>query len=132
MKELEFNVFENIKHIDGEGNEYWSARELQKVFDYKKWQNFNKVIEQAKTSCKESKNNTSEQFTEVSKPIICCNNNIQNAIDYHLSRYACYLIAQNGDPRKKVIALAQTYFVVQTRKQELLEQNYNNLSENKK
>ncbi len=132
MKELEFNVFENIKHIDEERNEYWSARELQKVLEYKEWRKFSSVIEKAKISCKASNYNIIDHFVQMDIMVEIGSNTIRKIKNYKLSRYACYLIAQNGDPRKKVIALAQTYFVVQTRKQELLEQNYNNLSENKK
>ena len=126
------SIFEDIKHIDEEGNEYWSARELMPLLDYRKWENFHKVIKQAKEACQKSNNNISDQFPEVRKPIIGGKGNIQNIIDYKLSRYACYLIAQNADSRKEVIAYAQTYFAIQTRKQELLEQDYNMLSENEK
>ena len=135
MKELEEynnNLFESIKHIDEEGNEYWSARELQKILQYSKWENFHKVINLAKEACNLSDCNVLEQFPEVRKLIVGGNGNKQNVLDYHLSRYACYLIAQNGDSRKKVIALAQTYFAVQTRKQELLEEEYELLSEDEK
>ena len=130
--ELNNNVFESIKHIDEYGNEYWSARELMKVLEYKKWENFNKVIEQAKISCKTSNYNIFEHFPEVRKVLEVGNNAKMKVLDYHLTRYACYLIAQNGDSRKKVIALAQTYFAIQTRKMELTEQEYNKLSENEK
>ena len=102
------------------------------LLEYSKWQNFSKVIDKAIIACKKSNYNVLEQFTDVSKPIIGGNGNIQNSIDYKLSRYACYLIAQNGDSRKKVIALAQTYFAVQTRKQELMEKEYSELTEDEK
>ena len=108
-------TFESIKHIDEEGKEFWYARELMPLLEYTKWQNFSKVIDKAKIACEQSNNNALEQFTDVSKPIIGGNGNIQNSIDYKLSRYACYLIAQNGDSRKQVIALAQTYLAIQTR-----------------
>ena len=135
MNELENineTLFESIKHVDDDGNEYWYARELQKVLQYNKWENFKKVILKAKLSCNASSYEISEQFLDIRKPIIGGNGNVQYVCDYKLSRYACYLIAQNGDSRKKVIALAQTYFAIQTRKQELLEQEYNSLTEDEK
>ncbi len=135
MNELENinkTIFESIKHVDDEGNEYWYARELQKVLQYNKWENFKKVILKAKLSCNASSYEISEQFLDIRKPIIGGNGNVQYVCDYKLSRYACYLIAQNGDSRKKVIGLAQTYFAIQTRKQELLEEEYNSLTEDEK
>ena len=135
MNELENineTLFESIRHVDDEGNEYWYARELQKALQYNKWENFKKVILKAKLSCNASSYEISEQFLDIRKPIIGGNGNVQYVCDYKLSRYACYLIAQNGDSRKKVIALAQTYFAIQTRKHELLEQEYNNLTEDEK
>ena len=135
MNELE-NIneilFESIRHVDDEGNEYWYARELQKLLQYNKWENFKKVILKAKLSCNASSYEISEQFLDIRKPIIGGNGNVQYVCDYKLSRYACYLIAQNGDSRKRVIALAQTYFAIQTRKQELLEHEYNSLTEDEK
>lgn len=125
-------VFEDIKHVDEDNNEYWYARELMVVLEYKKWQNFKAVINNAKISCINSNISVSEQFTEVSKPLVGGNGNIQNVLDYKLSRYACYLITQNADPRKEVVALGQTYFAIQTRKQELLEDKLKNLSEDDK
>ena len=134
MNELKVNndVFESIKHIDENGNEYWYARELMPLLDYRKWQNFHKVINIAKDACKLSSYDIFKQFTEVSKLIYGGNGNSQKVIDYKLSRYACYLIVQNGDPRKEVIALGQTYFAVPTRKQELSEMDYSLLSEDEK
>ena len=135
MNELENineTLFESIRHVDDEGNEYWYARELQKALQYNKWENFKKVILKAKLSCNASSYEISEQFLDIRKPIIGGNGNVQYVCDYKLSRYACYLIAQNGDSRKKVIALAQTYFAIQTRKQELLEEEYNSLTEDEK
>ena len=134
MKELEEynnNLFESIKHIDEEGNEYWSARELQKALEYKEWRKFNGVIEKAKKSCSTSDNNIFDHFVQLDK-IVRAGITSKRIIDYKLSRFACYLIAQNGDPHMKVIALAQTYFAVQTRKQELLEEEYELLSEDEK
>ena len=126
------NDFENIKHTDEEGREYWYARELQKVLQYNKWENFEKVITKAKTSCENSNMSIIEHFPDVRK-LSKRNNNAEVVInDIKLTRYACYLIAQNGDSRKKVIAMAQTYFAVQTRKQELSEQEYSMLTEDEK
>ena len=89
-------TFEDIKHIDEYGNEYWKARELQIALNYSKWENFTKVIEKTKTACSNSNNNISEHFPEVRKPITGGNGNVQYVTDYCLSRYACYLIVQNG------------------------------------
>ena len=134
MLELETtnNIFENIKHIDENGQEYWYARELMKALEYRKWENFHKVINQSKIACEKSGNNISYCFPEVKKSIISGKGRKMHVIDYKLSRYACYLIAQNGDSRKKVIALAQTYFAIQTRKQELSEKEYSCLTEDEK
>ena len=132
IKEINYSVFENIKHIDNEGNEYWDARELMIVLKYTKWENFKKVIDKAIISCKSSNNNVSEHFPDVRKVLEVGNRAKMIVNDYKLSRYACYLIAQNADSRKKVVALAQTYFAMQTRKMELLERNYNSLSEDEK
>lgn len=109
------DVFESIKHMDEYGNEYWFARELQKVLEYKEWRKFENVIEKAKDACKGSNLKASEQFVGADKLSKRNNNAVVKINDYKLSRYACYLIAQNGDSRKKVIALAQTYFAIQTR-----------------
>lgn len=126
----EKNSFEDIKHFDGDGQEYWLARELQEVLGYTKWQNFEKVIDKAKYACKSSGYIENSHFTDVSKMVESGVADIP-VRDIMLSRYACYLIAQNGDPRKEVIALAQTYFAVQTRKQELQE-NFDSLTEDQK
>ena len=126
------SIFEDIKHIDENGNEYWSARELQKALEYSQWRRFESVIKKAIEACKKSKNNINEHFANVGK-LSKRNNNAKVCIDdYKLSRYACYLIAQKADSRKEVAAMAQTYFAIQTRKQELLEQDYNMLSEEEK
>ena len=134
MNEIKLNesMFESIKHIDENGVEYWYARELQKILDYSKWENFYKVIERAMIACEASNNNVFDCFPEVRKPIKSGKGKIEYILDYKLSRYACYLIVQNADPRKKVIALGQTYFAVQTRKQELSEKEYNELTEDEK
>lgn len=129
MNTYDVKIFDSIKHTDD--GEYWYARELMKVLGYTKWQNFEQVIIKAKNACSNSKFDINEQFTEVSKPFTGGNGNVQYSIDYKLSRYACYLIAMNGDPRKEVIALAQTYFAIQTRRQELLE-NYEEIENQKR
>ena len=132
LKEYTEKMFEDIKHIDEVGNEYWHARELQVALEYKRWNNFHKVIKQAMISCKNSDIDICGQFLEIGKLSINVNGGKRRIIDYKLSRYACYLIAQNGDSRKKTIALAQTYFAVQTRKQELSEKEYSMLTEDEK
>ena len=116
------NSFEDIKHIDEDGQEYWLARELQEVLGYAKWGNFHNVIQKAMISCKNSGISISDCFAYVGKPIVSGKGKVEIVIDYKLGRYACYMIAQNGDPRKEIIALAQTYFAVQTRRQELQDQ----------
>ena len=124
--------FEDIKHIDEYGNEYWYARELQVALDYKKWQKFENVIENAKIACENSDNAVSDHFTQVGKMINTGKTAKRKVVDFKLSRYACYLIVQNANPNKEVVALGQTYFAVQTRKQELTEKEYSKLTEDKK
>ena len=126
------SAFENIKHIDDYGNEYWYARELSKVLEYKDWRNFLKVLNKAKDACKNSGFNIDEQLVEVNKLSKRNNNATANIQDYKLSRYICYLIVQNADPNKEVVALGQTYFAIQTRKQEITEQEYDSLSDDEK
>ena len=132
IKEYNETVFENIKHIDEYGNEYWLARELQIALDYKKWQKFINVIENAKMACEQSKFIIDDHFTQVGKMVDIGSKTSRSIVDYKLSRYACYLIVQNSDPRKEIVALGQTYFAIQTRKQEITEQEYINLSEDEK
>ena len=134
MNKLDINntIFENIKHTDEEGREYWSSRELQKVLNYTQWRRFDEVIEKSKVACKMSGNNISNHFASIGKMIELAKGAKRKITDYKLSRYACYLIAQNGDSREEVIALAQTYFAIQTRKQELSEKEYSKLSEDDK
>jgi len=135
MKKIENeynNVFENIKNIDDFGNEYWYARELQKVLEYKEWRNFKLVIDKAIMSCENSKFNTSDHFVEFNKMIELGKTAKRKIVEYKLSRYACYLIVQNADPSKEVVALGQTYFAIQTRKQEITEQEYDSLSDDEK
>ena len=131
IEEYKETLFENIKHIDKKGNEYWYARELQKELEYKQWRRFNETVERAIKSCNNSNINAFDHFANIGK-IVKAGATTKKVDDYKLSRYACYLIAQNGDSRKKVIALAQTYFAIQTRKQELFELEYNNLTEDEK
>lgn len=109
-------TFEDIKHIDQEEKEYWYARELQIVLGYKEWRYFQAVIEKAQIACVQSNNIINDHFGVYTKKVEIGSSTERSVIDYKLSRYACYLIAQNGDSRKKVIALAQTYFAIQTRK----------------
>ena len=113
------NIFENIKHIDEYGNEYWYARELQKVLEYKDWRNFQKVIDKAVLSANNSVSSEEDWVVEVNKPIKTGKGKEEIIKDYKLSRYICYLIVQNADPSKEVVALGQTYFAIQTRKQEI-------------
>lgn len=124
-------IFEDIKHYNEFDMEFWYARELQEVLEYTDWRNFNKVINKAKESCENSKNNTLDHFVEVDKMVRIGSGAEREIKDIILSRYACYLIVQNGDPKKETIALGQTYFAVQTRKQELSEQ-FTELTEDKK
>lgn len=132
IKEHTEKVFEDIKHIDENGNEYWLARELQVVFEYTQWRRFENTISKAKTACSNSSVSIENHFANVGKMINLGKGGTRSVDDYKLSRYACYLIAQNGDPRKEIIALAQTYFAIQTRKQELSEKEYNELTEDEK
>lgn len=132
IKEYTTKLFEDIKHIDEFGNEYWLARELQNILEYTQWRRFENVINKAKFSCKNSNIKVDDHFANVGKMVDIGSNTKRITKDYRLTRYACYLIAQNGDSRKEVIALAQTYFAIQTRKQELSEKEYNELTEDEK
>lgn len=125
------SLFESIKYINEYGQEFWYARELQTALEYTEWRNFKKVIDKAIVACKGSDNEVSNHFVEVNKMISLPKNAERNVEDYQLSRYACYLIVQNGDPRKKVIALGQSYFAIKTRQQELIE-NFDQLNEGQK
>ena len=132
IKEYTEKVFEDIKHIDENNNEYWLARELMEVLEYSLWQNFHKTIKIAMKNCNNSNYDISDHFIDANKMIKLAKNARRKIQDYKLSRYACYLIVLNCDPRKKVIALAKTYFAIQTRKQELSEKEYNKLTEDEK
>ncbi|MBQ5429204.1 MAG: DNA damage-inducible protein D [Neisseriaceae bacterium] len=125
------HIFENIKHIDENGQEYWLARELQPVLEYAQWRRFEEAIERAKIACQNSNHKVSDHFADLGKMVALGYGSERKINDYKLSRYACYLIVMNGDPRKEVIALGQTYFAVKTRQQELAE-HYDELSEEQK
>ena len=130
LEKINETLFEDIKHIDEYGNEYWFARELMLVLEYDKWNNFHSVIKHAQKAKINAEASKINDFTEVGK-IVQTGALSRKIIDYRLSRYACYLIAMNGDTRKKAIALAQTYFAVKTRQQELSE-NFEQLTEDQK
>ena len=132
IKEYTEKIFEDIKHIDELGNEYWYARELMPVLEYSLWQRFSNVLKKAMENCLNSTNNVLDHFISADKMVSIGSNTERKIQDYKLSRYACYLIVLNCDPRKKVIALAKTYFAIQTRKQELSEKEYNELTEDEK
>ncbi|MDD6653005.1 MAG: hypothetical protein PUE43_04080 [Clostridium sp.] len=132
LKEYTERLFEDIKHIDKNGNEFWYARELMPLLEYSKWENFNSVIQKSVLSYNNSNNDDSYWLPEVRKPIITGKGKEEYIKDYKLSRYICYLIVQNANPRKKMVALAQTYFAIQTRRQELSEKEYNTLTEDEK
>lgn len=125
------SLFESIKHVNEYRQEFWYARELQIALEYTKWGNFKKVIDKAKSACEGSEIAVSDHFADVSKMVNVGSGGEREIDDILLSRYACYLIVQNSDPRKKVIALGQTYFAVKTRQHELIE-NFDDLDENRK
>lgn len=118
--------FEENAHIEAE-IEYWMARDLQNLLEYEEWRNFCKVIEKAKIACQNSGRSSDDHFVEVNKMVVIGSEGVREIMDIVLSRYACYLIAQNGDSRKKPVAFAQTYFAIQTRKQEILEKRIEEL-----
>ena len=132
IKEYTNKIFEDIKYIDKEGNEYWLARELMHVLEYTLWQRFSNAINKAKENCNNSNYNVLDHFIGADKMVSIGSNTERKIQDYKLSRYACYLIVLNCDPRKKIIALAKTYFAIQTRKQELSEKDYSLLTEDEK
>lgn len=132
IKKYTEKIFEDIKHINEEGNEYWLARELMSLLEYSKWERFSNTIENAKIACEKSGCDINDHFPGAGKMVTIGSKTRRKIMDYKLSRYACYLIVQNAEPRKKVIALAQSYFAIQTRKQELSELEYNNLTEDEK
>ena len=132
IKEYTEKMFDDIKHIDEFGNEYWLARELQSILQYTEWRRFKGVIDKAKIASESSGYKALDNFVGADKMVEIGSDTKRKVSDYKLSRYACYLIAQNGDSRKKVIALAQTYFAIQTRKMELTEREYSSLTEEEK
>ena len=132
IEEYTEKTFESIKHIDEYGNEFWEARELMPLLEYSKWENFHKVIKRAMIACETSNNKVSDHFPEFRKMVDIGSKTKRETIDYRLSRYACYLIVQNANPRKKAVAFGQTYFAIQTRKQEITEQEYDSLSNDEK
>lgn len=141
----EYKSFEDITHLDENSNEYWKARELSEILQYTQWRNFSKVIDRAKLACQNSEFDINDQFAEVSKLVKMptkqgtdnfgfadlSKTKTKSIKDYNLTRYACYLIVQNGDPRKEIIALGQTYFAIQTRRAEVAEY-FNQLDEDNK
>ena len=131
-KNDDYKMFEDIKHLDENGNEYWFARELQILFKYVQWRRFEDVIDKAKIACKNSGFNIEEHFANVGKTIKMPKNATKTITDYKLTRYGSYLTAMNGNSKKPVIAQAQTYFAIQTRKQELSEKEYSLLTEDEK
>lgn len=131
IKTYNTKTFEDLKHINEYGQEYWLARELQEVLEYRQWRRFEDAIERAKEACQNSGFAVANHFADVGKMVQLGSGSQRNVHDYQLSRYACYLTVMNGDPRKQVIAVAQTYFAVKTRQQELIE-NYEELTENQK
>jgi DNA-damage-inducible protein D len=142
----EYQGFEQIKHTNDAGNEFWFARELAPVLEYVQWRNFSKVLDKAMLACRNSGFGIDDHFIEVAKSVEMPSKQKKNdagifgfaevgktkkIVDYKLSRYACYLIVQNGDPRKEIIAIGQTYFAIQTRRQEVADY-FNRLDEDNK
>lgn len=124
-------TFESIRHINEYGKEFWYARELQKVLEYTEWRNFSRTVSKAIEACENSGNDIDDHFVEVNK-MVAIGSGVQRPVeDVMLSRYACYLIVMNGDPRKEVIAVGQTYFAVKTRQQEMID-HYDELTEDQK
>lgn len=130
LKAKEYKRFEDIKQIRTDGTEFWSARELAPALEYTKWENFQNVIKRAMIACENSGHSAENDFPEVRK-IVDAGIASKPVKDYELTRYACYLIVQNGDPRKEVIALGQTYFAIQTYRQEVAD-HFNELDEDRR
>lgn len=115
-------IFEEIKKVNEHNFEYWSARQLAKVLEYKDYRNFESVLKKAKEACINSSQPEIDHFGEVTEMVELGSNALRKIKDVHLSRYACYLVMQNADPAKEIVAMGQTYFAIQTRKQELQDQ----------
>ncbi len=130
LKAREYKRFEDIKQVKKDGTEFWSARELAPALEYTKWENFQNVIKRAMIACENSGHSVGDDFPEVRK-IVDAGIASKPVKDYELTRYACYLIVQNGDPRKEVIALGQTYFAIQTYRQEVAD-HFNELDEDRR
>ena len=129
----EHQSFESLKQTDESGAEYWSARDLAPLLDYAAWRNFTKVIQKAMEACEASQHKVSDHFVEADKMIVLGKGASRELTDIQLSRYACYLVVQNGDPSKPAIAAGQTYFALQTRRQELADnEEFKRLKEDEK
>lgn len=124
-------TFEDIMHINEDGQEFWYARELQHVLEYAQWRYMKETVERARLACENSGLNPNDHFAEVRKMVPIGSGAERAVEDYMLSRFACYLVVMNGDPRKEVIAVGQAYFAVKTRQQELIEK-YEEMSEDQK
>ena len=126
------NMFESIKHIDEYGHEFWYARELSKVLNYREYRNFAPIINKAKIACINSEQVINDHFVQVHEMIELGKGGQRKVTDFKLSRYACYLIVQNADAKKEIVAIGQTYFAIQTRRQELSDKAYSELTEDEK
>src|SRR2546429_97562 len=111
--------FDAIRKVDEQGNEYWSARDIARLLDYTQWRNFTYALKKARVACKKSGEDSANHFAASSKMVSLGSGSQREVEDYRMSRYACYLLVQNADPEKEIVSLGQTYFAVQTRRQEL-------------